>query len=475
MPQQMLYGISIEGRGGFINAAGEIAIPPQFLSVSQFSEGVCAVTVPDSTEEGKVFDRTHSGFIDCRGDFVIGPGAPSGVGNPSDINGYSYGDFNEARAKLWVGDASGLGGFIDRTGEIAIPIKYPHVGKFSCGLAKVALPRADGSPFGPKTEGFIDREGRMVLQLPTGASADAFSEDLCVLTTQNKNRSWQASVINAAGKYIVPPGTYTAISNFVDGIARAVKKGEVGCINTLGEAVIPTEFDQLWEFEQNPFATAKKAGQWSIIDRKGRVVRRLELEDSFEVGRLRSGFATARLGNKVGYVNEAGQLAVPLRFDRGEEFVEELARVEWDCFTGYINRRGDVIWQTNCWDEPVRNAVCQPLSDFLPPGTLEAQPLEYNWQGVQNAIVFAANDLFEVLPQWYESAFQRDYQLSTSNEESGRVSISFPGDALRGSVQLVDVQDGDVASFFSFYASPNSKRMLEQHRPTVLGILILER
>jgi WG repeat protein len=71
--REVLYPISGEGKWGFINASGEVVIQPQFLNFGEFSEGLAKVTVPGLTEEDQVFERTASGSINERVDFVIGP------------------------------------------------------------------------------------------------------------------------------------------------------------------------------------------------------------------------------------------------------------------------------------------------------------------------------------------------------------------------------------------------------------------
>src|SRR5262249_40792252 len=143
------------------------------------------------------------------------------------------------------------------------------------------------------------------------------------------------------------------------------------------------------------------------------------------VGRFRSGFATVETKEGVGYVNAEGQLAIPARFSEGRDFDGELALVERDDVKGYINRQGDFVWQTDQWDEPVRNRVEKPLSDFLPPKTVEALPLEYNWGRVENAIVFASDAEFKQLPSWFTATFGKRFKLLDENGEPGTMHVSF--------------------------------------------------
>lgn len=470
-----LYPISVEGKWGFIDASGKVVVEPQFLSVERYSEGLARVTVPGLTDEDRLFERAASGFIDESGSFVIGPGSPSGYEFPGRSNYYSYGDFHEGLAKFWVGDATGAGGYIDRTGKLIIPPKYASADDFSDGVAHVSLPRADGSAFGPKSSGFINRNDQFVIAPNREFGALGFSEGLCIINEQNEDGKWTPSVIDLKGKNVIPPGRYTGISDFVGGLARVVKDGKEGCIDTEGRVVIPLEFDRLWEFEHNALSVGKRDGKYFIVDRQGRWITEIELAGDIDVGRLRSGFATVRSGGKVGYVNESGTLAIPMQFDRAEDFRGDLAKVELGGVEGYINRQGEFVWRTDCWDEPIRNAVVKPLADFLPPNTVESLPLEYNWQRVQNAIVFASSEPIESLEPWFRKQFGGRFRLSVSEDEEGQIAIYFYGDELMGSFHAADTNGENAEGFLSFYASKNMKLLLKLHQPRVVGILIHDR
>lgn len=469
-----LFPISVEGKWGFVDVTGKVVIQPRFLSVGPFSEGVARVSVPGPTEEDQLFEREASGFIDERGEFVIGPGPPSGHQLPEFHSGYSYGDFHDGRAKFWIGDAAGLGGYIDRSGNLVIPTKFRDANDFSEGLACVSLPRRDGSAFGPTLAGFIGCNGEFQISAKREFIALGFSEGLCVIETQRRS-DWFPEVIDLNGKTLIPSGRYSGISDFTGGLARVVKNRKVGCIDRAGKVVIPIEFDQLWEFEHEDLTIGEKGGKNYIVDRSGRLVKEIPLGKGFSICRLRNGLAFVEHEGKFGYINSEGELAIPTRFSRAEDFHGELARVELDNVTGYINRRGDFVWQTEQWDEPVRSNVEKPLSDFLPSKTVEAMPLEYNWQGVQNAIVFASDDAFDSLEAWFNKSFEDRFKLRKTSNEPGKISISFYGEEITGSFHAVDCQSDEEEGFVGFYASKNMKHLKEKHRPEVLGILILDR
>lgn len=467
-----LYPISVEGVWGFINAAGKIVIKPQFHKVSNFSEGLAHVTIPG---EDELFpDGFDEGFIDETGKFVIGPGGPPEVELP-ELSSYSYGDFHDGMARFWVGDATGVGGYINKSGKLAIPTKYVQLGEFSEGFACVSMPRSDGSIIGPKRSGFLDKTGNFVIPPKLGFSAQRVTQGLCVLNWQGKDDKWNASVINLQEKVIVPEGLYSSIGDFAGGLSRVVKDGKVGYIDQQGKVVIPLEFENLEDFEGEDLTTGEKAGKKFIVDRNGTCVREIAVEGEVRLGPIKSGMAKAYLEKKFGYVNTAGKMAIPFQYDSGGDFAGELARVSVGNITGYINKQGTFVWKTDCWEKPAGYAVKSPLKDFLPPGTLEALPLDYNWGGVKNSIVFATNEAIKDLRSWFRRAFGKQVEIISDIVENGRLDLDFSSDKLLASFHAIDLKSDGADGFIDFYTSKNMRRLREKHKPAIVGILILTR
>ncbi len=471
-PTKQLFCISEKGLYGFIDRSGKDVIAPQFQQAHDFSEGLARVVLEHPE---KKFSKGHGGYIDATGKLVIGPGPPPGIEFPDGCTMYSYGDFHQGRAKFWVGDATGRGGYIDTVGALAIGVQFQSAGEFSEGLACVSLP-AEGEPFevdaffGPHPTGFIDRSGNFVIPPTRDFFGYGFSEGLCVISEHDGSGDSHDSVIDKRGETVIPTGIYSSISSFVGGLSRVVRDDKVGCINRRGEVVVPIEYDQLWEFGHNELTTAKIGEKYVILDRRARPVTAINLPDDAWTSPFSDGLACVTTDKSGGYIDERGKLVIPMDFDRAYSFRGGLALVEKDGTSGYIDHQGQFVWKTEQWERPVRYTLSEPLAKFLPPKTIAALPLDYEWQTHANVIVFVANDDVGSLHKWYTKQFRRDYKI-TKSSEPGRLDIgicSADGE-VSADIVLMDTSFEEADGLVEYLASKNLKSLREKHQPRVVG------
>jgi hypothetical protein len=128
-----LFPVQKDGKWGFIDRTGRIAIAAKFESAERFSEGLAAVAL----------DGRH-GYIDAKGEMLLAPHEkPAGT---------VHRPFRDGLAAV---RGEGGVGFLDRSSKLVIPAKFSTAEDFSEGLA-FACDRSLGC-------GYIDRTGRGVL------------------------------------------------------------------------------------------------------------------------------------------------------------------------------------------------------------------------------------------------------------------------------------------------------------------------
>lgn len=166
-----LAKVSVEGKTGFIDKTGSFIIPPQELTISDFSEGlaVCStksyklgyvdktgkVVIPQQFKQAGefseglanvMFENGKYGYIDRTGKTIIEPQ-------------FDYADsFYEDRAVVMIDSRKG---YIDKIGKIVIPVQFGWAERFVNGLARVGLDD-ENPPYENKKYGYIDKEGKFV-------------------------------------------------------------------------------------------------------------------------------------------------------------------------------------------------------------------------------------------------------------------------------------------------------------------------
>lgn len=195
------------GKFGYIDKTGKEVIAPQFFLVLDFSEGLAAVRV-EQTSESKY------GYIDRTGHMVIEPRFDQAE------------PFSEGLAAVHVNNEWG---FIDKAGMLKIPYKYRFAGTFSEGLARVAMPGND------VRMGFINHSGKVVIPARFTRVYD-FSEGLAGACASS------CFYINRSGARVLKD--YSPWWPFVDGLAVVSGQDSQVYINNKGRVIAPYDSDK---------------------------------------------------------------------------------------------------------------------------------------------------------------------------------------------------------------------------------------
>ncbi len=197
---------------GYIDRSGRFVIEPQYNYAYNFSEGRARVQV-----KGRGY-----GYIDKSGKLVIEP--------PADYK--LSADFTSGVAPVNV---PGKGwGLIDPQGKFVVGPQFFSIGKFSEGLAPVAV-----GDFQNHRWGYLDSKGRVVVPAEYD-SAEPFSGGLGLVSMMDKG----VGFVNAAGKLLIGPlADYNQVDSFKDGLARVWfsqrtdESGIWGYMNSKGKLV----------------------------------------------------------------------------------------------------------------------------------------------------------------------------------------------------------------------------------------------
>ncbi len=345
-----LFVITVDGKRGFIDKTGKIAIEPQFEGVDDFSDDLAEIYVPGKYSTAYI-DKT--GRIAIQPQFDIGSKFSEGfawvgfspdkreykAGNltlytspPSDSFNYNIGFIDRAGNFItqpvftFAGDFSeGLAvvrtkenkfGYIDKTGKLAIEPKFDWAEDFSEGLALVYI---DGK------YGFIDKTGKVVIK-PQFTDAKSFSEDLACVKIGGRVREpgWGVRIIT----------TTAADTNY----AYIDKAGKIIFKLNAGEA--HSFSDGLAKFE-----ILGKYG-YGFVDKTGKIVIKPKFGGSSDFS---EGLKVVILDEgKLGYIDKTGSVVLKPSFGNLDDFKNGLARVcesyESKAKCGYIDKTGKLVW-----------------------------------------------------------------------------------------------------------------------------------
>lgn len=328
-----LYRVCKAGKVGFIDSNGKLVLSTDFQVgskswVNEFHDGLAMASVDDKR-----------GYIDRSGKFAIKPQYKSAN------------DFSEGLAPVQIGDKWG---FIDTKGEVVISPQFDYAWPFSEGLAMYQVVSAPGS--GLNKFGFIDRKGNIVISpQPYDNPGYKFRDGMLTVCTGGKY-----SVLDKTGKVVVADMEY--VGQFSEGLAVAKRDMKFGYIDKTGKWIIEPQYVVAGNFSEGVAIVMPLADQKiGYIDRTGKIVIEPQY---FHAGPFHEGLAKVALlppgstykntGRMVtmtlvgkfqfGFIDKAGKLVIPYRFDEVEDFDDGIARVQMDRKVGYIDHAGRFVW-----------------------------------------------------------------------------------------------------------------------------------
>jgi hypothetical protein len=305
-----LFPVVQEGKWGFIREDGSIAVPPQFESAMMCSEGLAGFKRGGKwgfmSEAGDIAIKPR--FTSCRpfssGLALVEEGESKLYVDPAGkvvirANFYECRSFQDDLAWV-VPEMTSPAVFIDRTGKVVLSGRKFHVSQYACGLINCK----EG-----KQWGFINRGGEFVIE-PRYRHAHPFGEGLAAVAIRNQK---DFCFIDVNGKVVID-GKFHGSDIGFSGDRCAVWNKHYGYIDRSGTLVIPYRFYYADHFSE------------------GRAV--VQEPDS----------------DHYGFIDEAGEMVIRPTFFHASAFSGGLAHVTVgkdfaSCRYGYIDRRGEYVWE----------------------------------------------------------------------------------------------------------------------------------
>jgi len=323
--KENLARVKVGGKYGFIDRTGNYAIPPEYENAKNFSEGLAAVK-----KDGKW------GFIDEKGEMVIAP-------QFSNVTNFKYGMAGAMNSRRnWA--------LIDKSGKWLTKAKYDEV---------IMHP---GDPFYEENRLIILKfkyddedyyqyvnEERKIFPGMGYYGAEKFREGLApVLSKEN----WKWGYMDPTGKIVIPPKFNTA-GRFYEGLAKVEMDGLCGYIDKHGKTVIPPKYEAVTDFGEGlaiVWLNTDNGIKCGIIDKSGKWL--YDTEQAYDIyynidGERKSfkeGMAKVAKEHSDyytwGFINQKGKEVIPPVYDDVKEFQGNMAAVQKGVKWGFVDKEG---------------------------------------------------------------------------------------------------------------------------------------
>ena len=364
--EESLYPVRKDGRYGYIDAQGGMAIEPQWAYAGCFQDGYAIVGNGGQYENGLIdaegsiiVPQEYSINYQCGVYIVIGDAEACGKYGFFDPQNqtfippqYQYITNSHARNNhLILVKDHGKFGYVDRrNGKMEIACMYDEPifqAQFRDGyaIACTLLKRDDGIYY----EFHLIVESGDEILFPSGVclAADVFcglSEGRVIIQDRMTGLYGFGDV---AGNITVDP-QYEMVRNYSEGYAAVLQNGLWGHIDYAGNSVQECSFRLHAEDESelgysfsNGIALLQTEDDYFAIDYDGNILFRIECDEVFPF--MDTGYAMFRNGYQYGLLNRTGEIAAYPEYsvnDISPDFSEGLLAVRKDKKFGFIDGTG---------------------------------------------------------------------------------------------------------------------------------------
>jgi hypothetical protein len=242
-----------------------------------------------------------------------------------------------------------LWGYKNLQGKVAIEPQYQYCSRFMFNVAIVAKNDSLGA---------IDKNNNTVLPVKYqflrpldsteflfGNRAVYFGEyDLGVITSAQRVKvaPGYRSIIKSKGLYLVVKQTDSVLRKNPGGAGLRAVNSYYGLLDSNGRTLIPCIYRHL-EWKNDSLLVATAVGtefRQALFTRNGKQLTGFEY---MVLGDFYDGLAKARKGDRYGFINPEGKVAIPVRFEYCENFKDGNALIRQGNCWGAIDRAGKIV------------------------------------------------------------------------------------------------------------------------------------
>ena len=306
VPVQDIFAFkNTDGKYGYRNNAGKIIIEPIYENAWPFGEGLAAVRLNDKV-----------GIIDSSGNTIL----PFVYKQLADKGPKAF------EHGLLLITKTGPLKYIDKSGNIAFP-EYEYEYPFSEGLARVVL---------KARQGFIDRSGNVVIPVKFEYLSD-FSEGYAAFLEGSyptfENGRW--GFLDIHGTTI--PASFSDFFDFSEGLAAVKRDDSWGYIDKNGWYMIELKYKEAHPFI-NGLARVKITDKWMFINKTNKIVIPAKFDEAKDFS---EGLACVKLGRLYGFIDKTGKEIIGIKYKTAGSFLNGVAFVQApDNSTFFINKKG---------------------------------------------------------------------------------------------------------------------------------------
>ncbi len=134
---------------------------------------------------------------------------------------------------------------------------------------------------------------------------------------------------------------YDSYSREAENTIMVMKDGKIGYIDDTGREIIPIKYDGGFYFSKyREFVQLKENGMWKLLNLSNLDEKELQYSD---IGEYIEGLMVVEENGKYGYIDEKGEVKIPISYEIAENFKEGMGVVAKTSGYGVIDKDGNEV------------------------------------------------------------------------------------------------------------------------------------